>query len=203
MNNLTWKPLTHNNPFTLEAGIGWLLMPQENRASLKLPINPNPGDMIGLMDVGGTLNNQPITLDPGNIPIDGKTGTAIFYKPRTSVLLVFSSSPYGWINLKIENPVYRSISDEFLDSFTINTDYWMWIANPTSINKTITLPPLTPNKGLGFVILNISSAAISLHSNGSELINGSNADFTLDSQSQVQIVASGHPLVGWVIITVH
>jgi hypothetical protein len=149
------------------------------------------------------INKKGLTPIKMRITIDGKNGPAVFYKPRTSVLLVFSSSPYGWINLKIENPVYRSISDEFSDSFTINTDYWMWIANPSTMDKTITLPPLAPNKGLGFVILNISLTSISLHSNGTELINGSSDNFTLDSQRQVQIVASGHPLVGWVIITEH
>ena len=97
MNTLTWKPLTHNNPFTAKAGEGYLIMPQNNRATIKLPLEPSPGDVVGFIDSGGSFSNQPLIIDPNSVRINNTLSDSYtFSDPNSAFVLVYTGTVYGW-----------------------------------------------------------------------------------------------------------
>jgi len=97
MNTLTWKPLTHNNPFTATASEGYLLMPQTYRAVIKLPMKPIPGDVVGFIDSGGSFASQPLVIDPNNNRLNNtQSDSYTFSDNHSAFVLVYTGSVYGW-----------------------------------------------------------------------------------------------------------
>ena len=97
MYTLTWKPLTHNNPFTATAGEGYLLMPQNDRAVINLPMEPSPGDVIGFIDSGGSFSNQPLIINPNGLRINNtQSDSYTFSDPHSAFVLVYTGTVYGW-----------------------------------------------------------------------------------------------------------
>lgn len=113
--SLNWQKASPDYIINASAGNGYMIMTNSRPASLKLPQNPSDGDVVGFMDVSGTFGINSLTVDPGNIPIDGNRGIKVFTSPDISMTLVYSSSPYGWKTLTTNagsggNPLLENVS---------------------------------------------------------------------------------------------
>jgi len=96
---LTWQKTPVDNKIQAKTGIGYMLMTNSRPASVLLPSNPSPGNMVGFLDIAGTFPFNGLTVDPGSLFIDGKQGPQSFSVPHLSLTLVYTGSPYGWKTL--------------------------------------------------------------------------------------------------------
>ena len=207
MNTLTWKPLTHNNPFTATSGEGLILMPETDRAVITLPAFPFPGDSIGFIDAGGTLATQPLTIDPNSNRINNTETNAFVFDTAGSVIhLLFTGTIYGWQILSPVQPLpfsvapKVSISDFILDNTVVSDKFLVWIFNQQTSGKYAELPPLSGNKGLYLIISNVSNSSFGIHPFSGDLFAGLSANFTLPARTIAHIVATSEfDEVGWLI----
>ena len=207
MNSLTWKPITHNNPYTLKADEGLIFMPEPDRAVISLPPNANPGTLVGIIDAGSTFDSQPLTINPNGNRIDNTaTDAYIFNAPGSVVQLLYTGPVFGWklLSAPQPNPFARSInfaiSDFIVDSITLNKDYLIWLLNPPNISKHVQLPPLSGNKGLYYMLVDISMAEITVRPHPGDLIMGAPDDYVIPGRSAIHIAASDDSnILGWVL----
>ena len=73
-----------------------MLMTNSRPASVILPANPSPGDVVGFLDVAGTFPFNGLTINPGPLAIYGVIGPFSYAVPNFSSVLIYSGSIYGW-----------------------------------------------------------------------------------------------------------
>ncbi len=207
MNTLTWKPLTHNNPFTAKAGEGLILMPETDRAVITLPAFPYPGDSIGFIDAGGTLATHSLTIDPNGNRINNTETDAYSFDTSGAVIhLLFTGTIYGW---QILSPVQLLpfsvapkvvISDFIQDNTAVSDKFLVWIFDQQTSGHRAELPPLSGNKGLYLIITNVSNVSFAIRPFSGDLLAGLSTDFPLAARSTIHLVASGETgELGWLI----
>lgn len=94
--DLSWRHQDLDNAIQAKAGKGYLLMTNSREATFNLPSNPMEGDMTGFLDVSGTFEINPVTVNPGNNLINGTSGTQSYNTANEVVIFIWSNSPYGW-----------------------------------------------------------------------------------------------------------
>ena len=207
MNTLNWRALTHNNPYTLISGEGLILMPENDRATISLPANPEVGDSVGFLDAGGTFKSQPLTISPNENRINKTASESYNINTNDSVVqLIFTGSIYGW---KLLTPVQAkpfakslifSVSGFYEDSLSITDEYLVWLLNPSSAGRIAQLPALEGNTGLYFMLINVSATAITIRPQTGDKIVGVPGDYTLAGQSAMHIIATAETdILGWVL----
>ena len=135
--SLTWQKTSPDYIINATSGTGYMIMTNSSTASLKLPQNPSDGDVVGFMDVSGTFGTNALTVDPGNIPVNGSRGSITYNDANTSVTLVYTASPYGWKVLSsnivssnsetsnISTPKdFGAVGDGITDDYSALTDFF-------------------------------------------------------------------------------
>ena len=91
-----WQEAIKNSNFTASVGEGYFIDTSSSQVTVTLPSNPSSGDVVELVDYGGSSATNKILITSSN-NIEGASHDKALEVNFSSTRLVYSDATKGWV----------------------------------------------------------------------------------------------------------
>jgi len=92
---ISWQPTKTAN-FTAVAGEGYSVDTSGGAITMTLPSSPSVGDTVEVIDVGGSISTNSVTVGRNGSNINGGSGNSIFNINNSHYNCIYLSATEGW-----------------------------------------------------------------------------------------------------------